>query len=180
MRQPNLKRLLFLALLCLPLACGKKGGPNAGQASPLYTGKEAKRKVVLSFPAKAQPGFISVEREIFLTPSLTNQAKQVMQLLMAGPLPAEKQAAAPFAAGAAYREIFLDGKGLAVLDLPAATAAALPGGTSSEVATLFCIVRTFTANIQGVGRVQVLIDGQSAPSLAGHVDIQDPLTLADF
>ena len=71
-------------------------------------------------------------------------------------------------------------KGLAVVDLPAATAQGLPGGTSAEVATLFCIVRSFTANIQNVGRVLILIVGPAAPSLAGPVDIQDPLTLADF
>lgn len=172
---------LLLALgLALTLACGRKGNPAGGQSSPLYSGKEAKRKVTLSFPAKSQAGFVSVEREIYATPSLVNQAKQVLQLLMAGPTPQERQAAAPFGPEAQFRELFLDGQGLAVIDLPKATAQGLSGGTSAEVATLYCIVRTFTANIQGVGRVQVLIDGQVASSLSGHVDIQDPLTLADF
>jgi hypothetical protein len=166
--------------LCLPLACGKKSGPAAGQASPLYTGKEAKRKVALTFPAKNQTGFISVEREIYATESLVNQAKQILLLLMAGPAPAETQAAAPFGKDAGYREVFVDGKGLAVLDLPQATVQGLSGGTSGEVATLYSIVRTLTANVTGVGRVQILVDGQVADSLTGHVDIQDPLTLADF
>jgi hypothetical protein len=169
-----------LAALLLTTACGKKNAANSGQSSPLYTGKEAKRKVVLSFPARAQTGFVSVEREIYATPSLVNQAKQVLQLLMAGPTEAEKQAAAPFGKDASFRELFLDGQGLAVIDLPTSTAQGLSGGTSAEVATLFSIVRTFTANIQGVGRVQILIDGQPAPSLSGHVDTMDPLTLADF
>jgi hypothetical protein len=180
MRQPRLKALGLILALCLPLACGKKSGSAAGQASALYTGKEAKRKVLISFPAKSQAGFATVEREIYATPSLVNQAKQVLLLLMKGPLPEEKQLAAPFAPGATYREVFIDDKGLAVIDLPSATAQALPGGTSCEVATLYCLVRTLTANIQGVGRVQVLIDGEAAPSLSGHVDIEDPLTLADF
>jgi hypothetical protein len=180
MPRPSVSALALALCLCLPLACHRKASTAGGQASALYTGKEAKRKVLISFPAKAQAGFVTVEREIYATPSLVNQAKQVLLLLMQGPLPEEKQASAPFAEGASYREVFIDGKGLAVLDLPSATAQALPGGTSAEVATLYCIVRTLTANIEGVGRVQVLIDGQSAPSLAGHVDIQDPLTLADF
>jgi hypothetical protein len=180
MRQPSLKALLAVLVLCLPLACGKKAGPAAGQASALYTGKEAKRKVALTFPAKNQPGFISVEREIYATESLVSQAKQVLLLLMAGPLPAEKQASGTFGAGAVYREVFVDGKGLAVLDLPAATVQGLAGGTSSEVATLYSIVRSLTANVSGVGRVQILVDGLCAESLVGHVDIQDPLTLADF
>ncbi len=180
MRRRSLSLIVLTLLVGLAGACGKRGGPSQSQASPLYTGKEPKRTVVLTFPAREQAGFVTVEREIFATRSAVNQAKQAVQWLMAGPLPEEKQAAAAFGPGASYREIFLDGAGLAVLDLPAATAQALPGGTSAEVATLYCIVRSLTANVQGVGRVQVLIDGQAAPSLAGHVDIQDPLTLADF
>ncbi len=180
MKRRPVSVLALLLVLGLPLACGKKSSQGTGKASALYTGSEAKRKVQLSFPAKAQAGFVTVEREIYATASLVNQAKQILLLLMAGPLASEKQAAAPFAPGATYRELFLDDKGLAVVDLPLATARALPGGTSAEVATLYSLVRTFTANVQGVGRVQILIDGQAAASLAGHVDIQDPLTLADF
>ena len=174
----SLSLLLSLGLL-LSLACGKRELAS-GQSSPLYTGKEAKRKVTLTFPAKAQTGFISVEREIYATPSLVNQAKQILLLLMAGPTSSEKTAAAPFGPGAKFNELFLDGQGLAVIDLPTSTAQGLSGGTSAEVATLYSIVRSFTANVQGVGRVQVLVDGKTAPSLSGHVDIQDPLTLADF
>lgn len=179
-RSLNAAAILLLAIAALSTACGKKSAVTGGQASPLYTGKEAKRKVILSFPAKGQTGFVSVEREIYATASLVNQAKQVLQLLMEGPTSAEKLAAAPFGKGASFREVFLDGQGLAVIDLPFATTQGLSGGTSAEVATLYSIVRTFTANIQGVGRVQILIDGQPAPSLAGHVDTLDPLTLADF
>ena len=181
MRQVSLSTLFFFALLLgLPLACGKNARNSTGQASQLYTGKENKRKVILSFPAKNQAGFVGVEREIFATVSLVSQAKQILLLLMAGPLGNEKQAAGPFGPSATYREVFIDGKGLAVLDLPMATVQTLPGGTSGEVATLYSIVRTLTANVTGVGRVQILVDGQVSASLAGHVDTQDPLTLADF
>jgi hypothetical protein len=31
-----------------------------------------------------------------------------------------------------------------------------------------------------VTRLQVLIDGQEAESLSGHVDLREPLSLADF
>lgn len=67
-----------------------------------------------------------------------------------------------------------------MVDLPSATVAALPGGTSAEVATLYCLVRTLGVNIPQVSRVQVLVDGQAAESLRGHVDLLDPLVLSDF
>jgi hypothetical protein len=179
MRRPELALLVLAVALLLP-ACGHKETSSAIPASPLFTGKEAKRKIKLTFPARQQPGFVAVDREIYATASLVNQAKQVVLALLAGPLASEAAAAPCFGADASYLEVYLDGKGLAVVDLPASTVAGLPGGTSAEVATLFCLVRTLSANIPQVGRVQVLIDGQVPESLRGHVDLQDPLNLADF
>jgi hypothetical protein len=182
LRPQPLKALAVSLALVLALAggCRKKPAAEANQAAALYTGKEAKRKVLLTFPAKSQAGFVTVERQIYATASVVNQGKQVMALLMQGPSPRESQAAAPFGPGAQYRELFLDGKGLAVLDLPAAALLPLPGGTSSEVATLYSVVRSLAASVPGVGRVQFLVDGQRIPSFHGHVDILDPLALADF
>lgn len=178
MRRPELAVLLLAALFVG--ACGHKEGANASLSSPLFTGKEAKRKVTLTLPGRKQAGFVGVEREIYATASPVNQAKQVLLALLAGPQAGEDAAAPCFGPKAAFLELYLDGKGLAVVDLPASTVAGLPGGTSAEVATLFCLVRTLNANVPQVGRVQVLIDGQVPESLRGHMDLQDPLTLADF
>lgn len=179
MRRSLLVLLLTAAALGLG-ACGKKAGPANATASPLYSGQEAKRAVTLTLPAKDKAGFVQVKREIFQTASLVNQAKQVLQLLMDGPKPEDGGAAACFGPGAAYSELYLDGKGLAVIDLPSATVAGLPGGTSTEVATLYCLLRSLSANVPGVLRVQVLVDGAPAESLRGHVDTLDPLSLSDF
>jgi hypothetical protein len=48
------------------------------------------------------------------------------------------------------------------------------------VAVLYSLVRSFVANIPEVSRVLVLVDGEPAESLLGHMDLLDPLTLADF
>jgi hypothetical protein len=77
-------------------------------------------------------------------------------------------------------ELYWDGKDLAVLDLPQSTVQALPGGTSSEVAVLYCLLRSLASVLPGMKRLQVLIDGAEAETLKGHVDLHDPLTLADF
>lgn len=174
--------LALLLLLTLAAACGRKPEAAAEARSPLFTGKEAKRTVQVYLPSAQKPGFVTVKREIYATASLVNQAKQVLQALMDGPKPESdgRGAAACFGAGAAYNELYLDGKGLAVLDLPAATVAGLPGGTSAEVATLYCLVRSLATNIPGVVRVQVLIDGSPAETLRGHVDLSDPISLSDF
>ncbi len=178
----SLKLTALLALLALGAACGKGGPPPAEQRSPLFTGQEPKRSIQLTLPSSQKPGFVALKREIYATASLVNQGKQILQALQAGPAAdgSESGAAACFGPGAAFNELYLDGKGLAVVDLPAAAVAGLPGGTSAEVATLFCLVKTLSSNLPGVLRVQVLIDGAEAESLLGHVDLLDPLSLSDF
>jgi Sporulation and spore germination len=178
---PEFRVLGALALGALFLgACSRTAAPPAVTRLPLYTGQEARRKVLLTFPSSQQGGFVNVEREIYATVSMVAQAKQVLLDLMAGPAPAETEAAPCFGPQSSFLEVYLDGAGLAVVDLPSSTVQALPGGTSAEVATLYCLVRTLSVNIPQVTRVQVLIDGQAAESLRGHVDLLDPLVLSDF
>ena len=180
MRRLSLRPLLACAALALLAACSRTAAPPEAVHSPLFTGQEARRRVTLTFPSSQQAGFVNVDREIYATASMVAQAKQVLMALMAGPAPQETSATPCFGPQSGYLEVYLDGRGLAVVDLPSATVAAMPGGTSAEVATLYCLVRTFTLDIPQVDRVQVFIDGQAAESLRGHFDLQDPLALSDF
>jgi hypothetical protein len=170
----------LLAVLCCVTACGRKAAAPGSAHSPLYTGQEPKRTVRLTLPGSQQAGFVYVDRQIYATASVVNQGKQILLALMAGPTPKEAQATPCFGPAAAYLELYLDGKGLAVVDLPQATVDALPGGTSAEVATLYCLIRSLGQNLPQVGRVQLLIDGQVPESLRGHLDLQDPLSLNDL
>jgi hypothetical protein len=49
------------------------------------------------------------------------------------------------------------------------------GGTHAELLTVYSVVNTITTNLQGVQRVQLLVDGKEADSIAGHVDVRRPL-----
>lgn len=181
--RPSLKFAVAALALGLALgACGRKKPAAEAARSPLYTGQEAQREVEIYFPASGKPGFVKVKRSIYATASLVNQGKQVLQALLEGPRRdgSEAGAAACFGPDAAVLELYLDGKDLAVVDLPLATVQALPGGTSSEVAVLYCLLRSLGSALPGVSRLQVLIDGEEAETLKGHVDLHDPLTLADF
>ena len=50
-----------------------------------------------------------------------------------------------------------------------------PGGTLTELLTVYTIVDALTVNLPGVQSVQILIDGKEVPTLAGHVDLRQPL-----
>jgi len=180
MRRNAAFRIAALGLALLAGACGRKAAAPGSTHSPLYTGEEPKRKVQLTLPSRQQAGFIQVDREIYATASEVNQGKQLLQALLDGPLPGEANAAPCFGPQAAYLELYLDNKGLAVVDLPQSTVDGLPGGTSAEVAVLYCLIRTLSQNLPQVARVQILIDGQVPESLRGHMDLQDPLSLGDL
>jgi hypothetical protein len=44
-----------------------------------------------------------------------------------------------------------------------------------ELMTVYAIVNAVTTNLPAVQRVQILIDGKEADTLAGHVDLRRPL-----
>ncbi len=50
-----------------------------------------------------------------------------------------------------------------------------PGGTSTEMQTIYSIVNSITLNYPEIKRVKILIDGKTEKTLAGHIDISVPL-----
>jgi hypothetical protein len=47
-----------------------------------------------------------------------------------------------------------------------------PGGVTAERLTIFAIVNSLVLNLDAVERVQLLLEGKPAPTLAGHLDIR--------
>ncbi len=63
----------------------------------------------------------------------------------------------------------------AVLDLSSELVAELPGGSASELVTVYALVDTITVNFPQIRRVQLLVAGQKTQTLKGHIDIHEPL-----
>ena len=63
--------------------------------------------------------------------------------------------------------------GLAVIDLNGAFADSHRSGVLLENLTVASLVRTLTANIDGIHRVKILIDGHERETLAGHADLSN-------
>jgi Sporulation and spore germination len=49
------------------------------------------------------------------------------------------------------------------------------GGALDELFTVYAVVNALTVNLPAITRVQILIDGKEADTLAGHVDLRHPL-----
>ncbi len=51
----------------------------------------------------------------------------------------------------------------------------IPAARSTRLFTIYSIVNALTVNLPAITRVQILIDGKEADTLAGHVDLRHPL-----
>jgi hypothetical protein len=49
-----------------------------------------------------------------------------------------------------------------------------PGGSASEMATVYSLTNTLIANIPEIKKVRILIEGKESESLKGHIDIRNP------
>ena len=156
----------------------KTPAKTQGEVSALFSGKEPKMKIRLNFPGADKPGFMLETTEIYQTASRVNQLKQALLKLFSPP--ARAGVAPAFSAGFRFREVFITDKGLAVIDLDPESVKTLPGGTSSEFASLYCLTRAVLDNFREIKKLQLLVGGETRESLAGHFDISGPLTLEDF
>lgn len=96
------------------------------------------------------------------------RAKQVLNTLLAGPVDSELRTLPPDAALIAFY-ILPDGTGVA--DFSEAMATAIPSGVQSEQLAVDSITKTLEANLPQVRRLKILIHGQEAETLAGHLDL---------
>jgi len=83
----------------------------------------------------------------------------------------DKNSPHPLGAGAEVRSVYLVDPGLAVIDTNAAFADSHRSGVLVEELTVASLVETISANLPGINRVKILVDGKSRDTLAGHADL---------
>jgi Sporulation and spore germination len=96
------------------------------------------------------------------------RAKQVLNMLLAGPVDAELRTLPPDAVLLAFY-LLPDGTGIA--DFSEALATATPSGIESEQMAVDSIAKTLEANVPHVRWLKILIHGQESETLAGHLDL---------
>ena len=113
-----------------------------------------------------------VRVEVPLAEGALAQGRQIVRALLQPP-PAPYVPVIP--AGTTLKAFYLTSGGDAFVDLSADVSTKHPGGTLAELLTVYSVVNTITTNLQGVQRVQLLVDGKEADTVAGHVDVRRPL-----
>jgi hypothetical protein len=79
----------------------------------------------------------------------------------------------PLTPASDLRSIYLVPPAAAVIDLNAAFADRHRSGILVEQLTVNSLVETLGANVPGIQRVKILVDGKARETLAGHADLTD-------
>ena len=113
----------------------------------------------------------AVKREVPLADGVLAQGRQIIQSQLEA-APAPYVSVVP--AGTTLRAFYVTDRGDAFVDLSPEISTAHPGGSTTELLTVYAIVNAVTTNLSSVQRVQILIGGKEADTLAGHVDLRRP------
>ena len=116
---------------------------------------------------------IPVQSEVPFAEPVVEQARRIIEAQIAAP-------AAPLAsaipAETKLRAIFLSERGDLFVDFTSDMTTRHTGGSLDELFTVYAIVNSATVNLPAISRVQILIDGKEVDTLAGHVDLRNPLS----
>ncbi|MBM2843474.1 MAG: Spore germination protein [Anaerolineales bacterium] len=115
---------------------------------------------------------VPIRREVALAEGLVPQGREILTAQLQG-APSPYVSVIP--GGTLLRAFYVTDRGDAFVDFSIEASSRHPGGSATELLTVYAIVNAVTANLPDVQRVQILIDGREADTLAGHVDLRRPL-----
>jgi spore germination protein GerM len=167
------------AVWMMRASSGAGSAPGAGPAvatpggasPPEDTGPTQTIKARLFYVSEDGTGLTSVERDVPFGEGV-DQAQQIVRAQIAAPAAPLVSAVPP---GTELRALFITDRGEAYVDLSREASFAHAGGTLAELLTVYTIVNALTVNLPAVNSVQLLIEGREVPTLAGHVDVRQPL-----
>lgn len=148
---------------------------DAAAAAPQGQPDVAQRKITatLYFISDDGMSLVPVQREVAFGDPVVEQARQIIEAQLAI---VQQPLASAVPIGTKLRAVFLSDKGDAFVDLSAEVTGNHPGGALDELFTVYTIVNALTVNLPAISRVQILVDGKEVDTLAGHVDLRQPLS----
>lgn len=170
--------VLGLALWLVTLVPGWLAGDAEQAPAASAEGADSSRRIqaTLFYLSEDGSALVPVTREVAYGATAAEQAKHIVA--------AQVQAAptgqvSPFPPSSIVRAVFIGAKGEAYVDLSPEVSSASFGGSLDELLAVYAIVNAVTINLPDVKAVQILVDGKEVDTLAGHVDLREPITRSD-
>jgi spore germination protein GerM len=136
--------------------------------------EEPGRRIGVSLYFVSEDGMrlVTVDREVPYAPTAIEQARIILAEQL-GPAPEPYEQAIP--PGTTLRAVFVTPEGDAFVDLSKEVTSAHPGGSLDEAFTVYAVVNALTVNLPAIARVQLLVEGEEVDTIAGHIDVRQPL-----
>lgn len=154
-----------------------RGNPTPGPAvaEPATPAGDAQKKITATLFYVSEDGMslVPTQREVGLAEPIVEQARAILQAQIAPP---EGPLASAIPADTTLRAIYLSERGDLFVDFSGELTSKHTGGSLDEIFTVYAIVNAATVNLPAISRVQILIDGKEVDTLAGHVDLRNPLS----
>jgi spore germination protein GerM len=150
-------------------------GPSATvPAGPPAAPAQAERKITATLYYVTDDGasLTGIQREVPFGEPAPDQARLIVEAQIAAP---ESPLVSAIPPGTTLRSLYITDKGEAFVDLSAEVRTRHTGGSQDELLTVYTIVNVLTVNLPAIQRVQILVDGKEADTLAGHVDLRHPI-----
>src|SRR5262245_11920801 len=146
---------------------------GATEAPETRTTEERRIQSTLFYLSADGESLVPSTRSVLYGATPAEQARKIVEAQIQPP-PEGTVSAIP--AGTKPLHLFLTKNGQADVDPRPEHVKATTGGSLDEALTIFSIVNALTVNLPDVTSVQILIDGKEVDTLAGHIDLRQPLT----
>ena len=165
--------LMMLLLVSLVSGCGNQDGKlspgtNPPPASP--AAEEKMSKITLYFSNNQAEKLVAEQREVMVKDE--SLAEAVVKELIKGPR--EKDLVKTIPEETRLLSLTVS-EGVAQVNFSQEFQTKHWGGSSGESMTVYSVTNSL-AEIDGIKKVQFLIDGKQVESLAGHIDLTQPIT----
>lgn len=148
-----------------PAETSASTGAPAPSASRMVT-------ATLYFVADDGATLVPESTDVAFGASPTEQARHILEAQLA---PATRGRLSAIPAGVKVNAIYFTTRGDAYVDLSRDIITGHPGGSLNEALTVYTIVSALTTNVREISAVQILVDGKQVDTLAGHIDLRQPL-----
>ena len=142
--------------------------PDADEAAA----KRERKEVVLFFSDANERFLVPEKRLIPKGKNPSAQAEEIVKALLEGP----KMGQVRTIPAAARLQGLRIADGTVSLNFDNPFIEQHPGGTASEVATVYSLANTLTQNITEIKRIRFQVGGKDVTTIKGHIDLREPIS----
>ena len=128
--------------------------------------------ITLFYVAENGLGLVEHTRDIAYGSDPLVRARTVIEYQLGN---APEPLMSPFPTGTALRSLYLTDSGNAFVDLSSEASTEHSGGSLDELFTVYSLVNALAINVPEINAVQIMINGSEVDTLAGHIDLRQPL-----